>query len=235
MVGRDLWRPNGTSLRFRKEGFVITDLARRGIYLLPIAGILTAVPWVAILGNPSVKTDPVGYARSLTSATDVVSGYLYLAGLICLLFGLLALYAILARTSAASWAGRGMILSLLGIALALPAFGITRLGDTVLADVYLDGHTGVGAAMGLLTDTTLTYRTAIYFGVFVLVSLAGAIAYAVAVWRSGNLPKWAGVLVGLGFWLSMTLSPGIAWVGALCLVVGGVWLARSLSQALSTG
>jgi hypothetical protein len=212
----------------------MTDLARRGIYALPAAGILTAVPWVLSLGSPSVKTDPAGYAHSLTSATHVVGGYLYLAGLICLLFGLLALYALLARTPIASWAGRGMIFSLLGIALALPAFGVTRLGDTVLADVYLDGHQGVSAALGLLPDLTLTYRTTTYFAVFVLISLVGAIASAVAVWKSGALPKWAGVLVGAGFWLSLTFSPGLAWVGALCLVIGGVWLARSVSQAPST-
>ena len=234
MVGRDLRRPNGTSPRFRKEGL-------QSLTWLVGESICCRLP-ASSLQSPGSPSSEIRLSRLIRSGTRAASprprtwsGYLYLAGLICLLFGLLALYAILARTSAASWAGRGMVLSLLGITLALPAFGITRLGDTVLADVYLDGHTGVGAAMGLLTDTTLTYRTAIYFGVFVLVSLAGAIAYAVAVWKSGNLPKWAGVLVGLGSWLSMTLSPGIAWVGALCLVVGGVWLARSLSQALSTG
>ena len=176
-----------------------------------------------------------GYARGLTSAVHAVSGYLYLAGLISLLFGLLALYAYLARTRASSWAGAGMIASVVGIALALPAFGITRLGDTVLADVYLDGHTDLGAAMGLLPDLTVTYRTTAYFGLFVVVSLLGAIAYAVAVWKSGSLPKWAGVLVGAGFALSMTLSPGLAWAGALCLVIGGVWLAGSVSQAPSSG
>ena len=56
---------------------MITNLVHRGIYALPAAGVLTAVPWVLILGNPSVKTDPERYARSLTSTGYAVSGYLY--------------------------------------------------------------------------------------------------------------------------------------------------------------
>ena len=214
---------------------VVTDLVRRGIYALPVAGALTAVPWFFILGNPSAKEDPDGYARGLASAAYAFGGYLYLAGLISLLFGLLALYAYLARTRASSWAGAGMIASVLGIALALPAFGITRLGDTVLADIYLDGHRNLSAAMGLLPDLTVTYRTTAYFGLFVVVSLLGAVAYGVAIWKSGSLPRWAGVLVAAGFGLSMTLSPGLAWVGALCLLIGGLWLARSVGQAPSAG
>jgi hypothetical protein len=107
---------------------VITYLVRRGIYALPAAGVLTALPWVFLLGGPSVKTDPEGYARGLTSIANAVGGYLYLAGLICLLFGLLALYGYLARTRASSWAAGGMIVSVVGITLALPVFGILGPG-----------------------------------------------------------------------------------------------------------
>jgi len=111
--------------------------------------------------------------------------------------------------------------------LALPFFGITTLADTVLTDVYLAGDKGVGPAIGLLSDKTLTYRTTGHLLVFLIVCLAGAIAFAVAVWKSDSLPKWAGVIVAVGFGLSMSLSPVFAWVGSLALVIGGVWLARS--------
>jgi hypothetical protein len=210
-------------------------LVGRGIYALPAAGVLTAVPWVLFLGNPSAKDDPEGYARGVASAVHTVGVYLYLLGLIFLLFGLLALYAYLARTPTSSWAGTAVIASVVGIALALPSFGITMMGDAVLADVYLGGERDLSAAMGLLSDPTLTYRTSANFGVWVIASVIGAIAYAVAAWRSGSVPRWAGVLVAIGFGLSMTLSPGLAWPGGLCLVIGGVWLARSVSQAPSAG
>jgi hypothetical protein len=206
----------------------MVDLSRRGIYALPASGLLTAVPWVFLLGKPNVTTDPEGYARGLTSTVNAVGGYLYLAGLICLLFGLLALYGYLGRSRASSWAAGGMIISVLGIALALPVFGI-GLADAVLGDVYLSGHKDVGAAMVLMAGGTFSGRINAYFGVFVVVSLVGAIVYAVAVWKSGTVPKWAGVIVAAGFALSITLSPVVAWVGALCLVVGGMGLARSVT------
>jgi hypothetical protein len=211
----------------------MSDLVRRGIYALPAAGVLTAVPWVFLFGQPSAKTDPDAYARSVTAAGNGMAGYVYLAGLICLLFGLLALYGYLARTRASTWAAAGMIISVVAIALALMVFGIFALADQVLADVYLAGHKDVSAAMVLLAGGTFSNRINNVFGSFVLLSLLGAIAYAVAVWRSGSLPKWAGILVAAGFVLSMALQPYVAWAGALFLVIGGFWLARSVSQARS--
>jgi hypothetical protein len=67
------------------------------------------------------------------------------------------------------------------------------------------------------------------------ISVIGAIAYAVAVWRSGSLPKVAGTLVAAGFVLSITISPFIGWAGALFLVIGGVWLAIRVSRAQDGG
>ena len=216
----------------KKDG-EMTDLIHRGIYALPVAGVLTAAPWVFILGQPSVKTDPDGYARNMASTAHLVSGYVYLAGIVCLLFGLLALYGYLARTRAAAWAAGGMIISVVAIALALPIFGILGLADAVLGDAYLAGHKDVSAAMVLMAGGTFSDRINNYFGVLIYLSLFGAIAYAVAVWKSGSLPKWSGVLVVLGFVPSLSFSPGIAWAGSLFLVIGGIWLAGRVSQAPS--
>jgi len=52
----------------------------------------------------------------------------------------------------------------------------------------------------------------------------------VAVWRSGSLPKWAGILLAPGIIRSMTLSPGVALAGALLLFISDAWLAGSVSQ-----
>jgi hypothetical protein len=213
-----------------QEESVMTDPVRRGIYLLPAAGILTLVPWLFILG-PAVKTDPQAYARSVTSTGHMVAGYVYIAGFICLLIGLFALYGYLVRSRASTWAAAGMIVSVVAITLALPIFGVVGLANQVLADVYLGGQKDVSSAMVLMAGGTFSDRINNYFGVIVLVSLIGAIANAVAIWRSGTLPKVAGIFLPAGFVLSMTISPGIAWAGALLLVVGGAWLAISISQA----
>jgi hypothetical protein len=216
----------------RKEK-AVADVARRGIYALPVAGVLTAAPWVFILGGPSVKSDPDGYARNLISLSHAASVYVYLFGFVCLLFGLLALYGYLARPRDSSWAAGGLIVSVVAIALALPVFGIVGLADQVLGDVYLAGHKDVSAAMLQLAGGTFSDRINNYFGVLIFVSLIGAIAIAVAVWRSGTLPKWAGVILTPGIVLSLTFSPGLAWIGSLCLVIGGIGLAGRVSQASS--
>ena len=208
----------------------MSTLIRRGIYALPAAGVLTAVPWLFILGGPSLQTDPDGYARGLTSPTSAIAGDVYLAGFICLLFGLLALYAHLVRTPAASWAAGGMIVSVVGVAAALPVFGVFGLASAILGDVYLAGHKDVTAAMLLMGGGTPSHRLNSYFGVLMLIALIGSIANAVAVWRSSTLSKWAGVLLVPGSVLSMTFGP-LAWAGALCLVVGGIGLARGADQA----
>lgn len=209
----------------------MTDLVRRGIYALPAAGILTAMPWVFMLGSASGPTGTAEYARGLTSTTHEVVGDLYLAGFICLLFGLLALYGQLAGSRGSSWAAGGLIASVVAISLVMQVLSIFGLASAVLGDVYLAGHKDVSAAMVLFSGGTLSRRIDNYLGLLMLLSLLGAIANAVAVWRSRVLPKWAGVVVGVGVVLSLNLSPGISWVGALCLVIGGVGLARRAGAA----
>ena len=212
----------------------MTSLIRRGIYALPAAGVLTTVPWLFILRQPSLRTDPDGYARSLISPSIAVAGYVYLAGFICLLFGLLALYAHLARTRGVSWATGGMIVSVVAIALALPVFGVFGLGSAILGDVYLAGHKDVTAAMLLTGGGTPSNRLNSYFGILMLIALIGAIANAVAVWRSRTLPRWAGLVLVPGLVLSMTFSPP-AWAGAICLVAGGAGLAWRADRVADTG
>jgi hypothetical protein len=127
----------------------------------------------------------------------------------------------------------GLIVSVVGIAMVLPIFGVLGLANQVVADVYLAGHKDVTAAMILMAGGTFSNRINNYFGVVILVSLIGAIANSVAIWKSGTLPKVAGILVAAGFVLSMAISPYIAWAGAVCLLIGGVWVAISVSHAPS--
>jgi hypothetical protein len=207
------------------------DLARRGTYALPLAGILTALPWVFILSSPSGQTGTTEYARGLTSTVHEVASDLYLAGFICLLFGLFALFGQLAGARGSSWAAGGLIASVVAIALLMQVLSIFGLASAVLGDVYLSGHKDVSAAMVLFSGGTLSRRIDNYLGLVALLSLLGAIANAVAIWRSRLLPRWAGIVVGAGIVLSLNLSPGISWAGALCLVIGGAGLARRAGVA----
>lgn len=203
-------------------------LVRRGMYALPAAGILTALPWIFILRQPDAKTDPEGFAQVVTSPGGAVGGYLYVAGFVCLLLGLFALYEHLGRTRASGWAVSGLFVSVAVIALTLATIGSLELGARALADAYLNGDKGVNSGLVLMSGESSRITSSIAFCTDL--SLIGAIAFAVAVWRAGSLPKWAGILLAPGIVLSMTLSPGIAWAGALLLVISGIWLARSAGR-----
>jgi hypothetical protein len=206
-------------------------LTRRGLYALPLAGLVTVLPWLLMLSHRSnITRDPDAYARGLTSAAYPIAGYVYLAGFILLLFGLIALCSTLVSSRADLTAVAGLVVSVVAVALLLPVFGILFLADSVLADVYLAGHKDVVVAMTQLSGGTFSNRINRYFLVFVVIALIGGVINAVAIWRSGRLPRWAGVLFAAGFVLSVTITPVIAWVGSLCLMAAGLWLARSAAR-----
>jgi hypothetical protein len=64
----------------------------------------------------------------------------------------------------------------------------------------------------------------------------GDILFAIAIWRSGTLPRWAGVIYALG---SVILSfqpvlPQIGLIiGGLVALIGGAWLAWAIWQQAS--
>ncbi len=207
----------------------MNDLVRRGLYALPVAGILTAIPWF-FLRLPNVDTDPEGYARGAIDAPHVIAGIIYGLGILALLFGVLALYGVLSHTRASGTAAAGMVLSVSSTALLFPIFGILILAHPVLADVYLAGHKDVSAGILPLTGGHFSNRVIAYLIAVLVIALAGAIATAFAVWQSDRLPKWAGVLFAIGFVLTTTISPFVAWAGAALLVISGIWLATSVAQ-----
>jgi hypothetical protein len=77
----------------------------------------------------------------------------------------------------------------------------------------------------------------------VLLSFLGNVLLGIAVWRSGTLPKGAGVLWAaapvllypLGLVYAMTLgprsTPPTVLVGAALMAIGGAWLAGSVLHA----
>jgi hypothetical protein len=201
------------------------DPVRVGIYALPAAGILTLVPWIFILRQPDAKSDPAGFARAVTSTGGVAGGYLYIAGFACLLLGLFALYGYLARTRASGWAVLGLLGTTVVIALTTATIGSLAVGARVLADAFLGGDTNVASGLVLMSGESARIMKSIEIAADL--SLIGSIAFAVAVWRSGSLPKVAGILLVPGIVASMSLSPIVGWAGAVLLVISGVWLARS--------
>jgi hypothetical protein len=208
------------------------NFARLGIWALPVAGILILLPWFVFFGGPTASSDPDGYARQLTSGPFVGAGYVYLVGLVCLLFGLLALFTSL-PPAPGSLPTVGMVLSLSAVALVLPVFGVEVLAGPVLGDVYQAGHKDVSAAMVALAGGSFSGRIITYFVVVILVAALGAIATGTSLWRSRALPRWTIVALQVGFILTVASTPVVTHVGAILLIITGVWIARRFAQPVA--
>lgn len=183
----------------------MSALARRGLWALPVGGavmLLASLPWVWDVGHPAAQYDPPVFARFVTSPVGIFTIYGYLVGSLCLLLGFVALYAHVPWGSAHRWAGAGMVLGVTST-LFLSGFAFTLLGAAVVADYYLSGHQDASALLGKFEGgSVLSPRLRAYAIVSIVVGLAGGVAMAVAIWRSGRLPKWIGIpLVGAFIWL----------------------------------
>ncbi len=211
-------------------------LSRWGLWALPAAGVLTGVLWLGALfagASPDPSSDQAGFARFVTSPGWTIIGDVYIIGVLCLLFGVVALYAVLAESPARQWAAVGMILGVISMALLVGVWMILAFADPILGDLYQSGQQGAGEAFKVMSGGHWSGRMVPVFIVGGLAGLIAAISLGVAIWRSGRLPKWVGVAFGVAFLLSALSAPFVTLVGALLLVVTGVVIAREMGQLAS--
>jgi hypothetical protein len=197
--------------------------ARRGLWLLPLAGVLTGVPWFEFIhvgpGQPHVARDEALRALSLG---DQVAVYAYAAGFLCLLFGLLALHAsVMSR--------RPGVVTL--AAVVLDEVGVLALARPIAAELYLSGHEDTAPLVLQLSGGTFGARVMGFLLGTIFIALLGAIATGAAIWRSGAVPKWAAVLFAIGFVLTMTDTPLIGWFGSALLFGVGSWIAWAVTRS----
>jgi hypothetical protein len=155
----------------------------------------------------------------------VVSHLLCTLAFVLLLYGVLTLYTCLAATPAEPRAFRAMVLSLAGIALILPMLGVETYVLPILGQLSLAGQSGIAPAIDLI------YRGPALgaFLIGLLLLAVGAIMFAVAIWHSAVLPRWAGVLFAMGLALWFPPFPRvIRIIDGFVIGLGGIWLAGSL-------
>ena len=202
------------------------------ILAFPISGAVAAsvalVPGIGI--NPAV--DPAGFAQAanyvgLANLVGIVS-------LVFLLFGFQALSAFLERNSIDKWAFSGKILSVIGLGLFLPFLGVIAFAAPVAGRLYLSGNL---QAVGIISEATSTLNPAALAlgGASVLLSVLGAILFAVGIWRSGKLPKWSAFAYAISAPLNWTphYVPGLWLLGGILLFGAGIGIARGIWKALN--
>ena len=205
---------------------------RLGALSLGLSALLFAV---FPLARPYFRLDPRSPDETLaaaspviTSAPWVLSHVIAMLAFVLLLYGLLALYARLEADEGGRSGICGLVLSLAGIALIMPMLGVEIHILPIIGRLYLEGGTNLAPAVALiyLGPATLMF-------LFALLLLAlGSICFALAIWGSGVLPRWAGVLlaIGLALWFP-PFPPVIRILDGFVIGVGGVWLAGGLWRA----
>jgi hypothetical protein len=124
-----------------------------------------------------------------------------------------------------------MVLSIFGIAFQLIGLGVFVFAIPALSRSFLEGN----QESIIISDYIFEGPFRIIVTLALLLYLAGFILWGVAIWRSGVLPKWAGVLVALHAPLLIFGPVSVAGtvVGAVFALVGGGWIALSVLQSSS--
>lgn len=208
-------------------------MIRIGVLALPLAGLLALVGLYSTL-----QLGPGGILASGDNRAIVSTGYFMsvflgnVLALTVLIFGVLALYAYLANSGEGALALGAMVLSIVGIALTLTSVGVYAYAVPALSQSFLNGQ----VESIRVIDSIFRGPIGTIQGLILLIYSAGFIVFGVAIWRSGALPKWAGVLLAVHAPLiSGPFSIVGTVLGTLLAVVGGGWIALSVLRNPSAG
>ncbi|MGW6504502.1 hypothetical protein [Nonomuraea angiospora] len=189
-----------------------------------LTSLAFAAAGILFLVYPAIR--PSGDDATAMASTAWVAGHAAaMLGFVLLGLAVLGLHQVLGdrlslRAAAVTWVGAG---------LTLPYYGAEDFGLNVIARRSL--HDQAPALMELAEEFRYGPVAITMFAVGLLVLAVGAVMAAIAVWRSGTLPKWSGTALAMGFVLFIPQFFGpyplrIAH-GAL-IMIGGLWLAAAL-------
>jgi hypothetical protein len=170
---------------------------------------------------------PAEVATTFASTSWVASHIVAGRGFVLLPLGLLALSTFLHDTRGERPASQGLIISWIGIGLILPtAFGTEPFALRAIGQAAIQhGNTDL---LALVMSIRMGPQARFLFPGLLMLAI-GAVSIAVAVWRSGTLPRGSGVLFALGLALFFPLFPrAIRIVDGFLIGAGGVWIAMSM-------
>lgn len=201
---------------------------RVGLFALPVYGLLIA--YATLKPQPDQVADPEGWAR-FVSSTSYLIGHVVgnVLGTALVIFGTFALGALLASSRAPRLGLWGMVLSITGYLLFTVPGVISTFATPPIGAAYLAGNREV---MSLEFSPVLTVITLLAL----LLAVIGNGLLSVAIWRSGILPRWAGLIWAaatlifyvLGFALGMATTGAslpTQPIGAALMAIAGAWIA----------
>jgi len=201
---------------------------KTGVAALPLYGLILVL--TTRNPQPDQVIDPEGWAQFVSTPSylgeHIASS---VVGAVLVILGTFALGAFLSRNRAPRLALSAAVLAVMGQTLFMVPGTISTFTTPAIGAAYLSGNREV---MRIEFSPVLTLIT----GVALLLTVAGNILLGVAIWRSGLLPKWAGLLwiIGtlvfyvFGAFLGMaTTNASLPTqpVGALLMAVSSGWIA----------
>lgn len=191
-----------------------------------LSAVALAVAGVLFLLYPAVRpwhdeSTVDGALASMGSGAWVASHVFAMLGFILLALGLLGL-----RSLPLGWTA--VIVTWIGAGLVLPYYGAEDFGLHAAAN-----EPGVDI-LHLAESVRYNPVAVTMFGAGLLSLAAGAVIAAIAVWRSGVLPRYSAIAFGLGFalFLPQFYTPAAVRVAHGVLVaIGCVWLAAAMWRA----
>ena len=201
---------------------------RVGLFALPAYGLLVAYStWKP---QPDQVSDPEGWARFVSSTSYLISHVIAnVLGTALVIFGTFALGAFLAAGRVPRLGLWGMVLSITGYVLFTVPGVISTFATPAIGAAYLAGNREV---MALEFSPVLT--VIIMLGL--LLTVIGNGMLSVAIWRSGSLPRWAGVVWGAATLIFYVLGAALGMattgaslptqpIGGALIAVSGAWIA----------
>lgn len=202
-----------------------TARVRLGATALGLAGILFVL-YPAI--RPFSDEKSLQGAAAFASTEWLVAHILGMLGFTLIGLGLLGLHITLRETRGERLAFGAVVVGWLGIGLTLPYYGGEAFGLHAIGQEALRQH---NATLVALADVVRGGPQEVMFGVGLLLIAVSAIMVAIAIWRSGVLPRWSGVPFALAFALYIPQFFGnqpIRVAHGLLVAIGCLWIAASM-------
>ena len=166
---------------------------------------------------------PLDFSRLVTSPGYALWALRGFAGVVMEMVGTVGLYLYLQKTKAERLAFFGLLLTLVHHLLGMGVFAVAYFLFPAVGEMVLAGQDQAAAY------AAITGPLRVFMGLSLASTLAGLAVMAVAVRRSGALPKWSGWVAFAGFFLIP--FPGVAlqffanalWGGAYFWMAYRVW------------
>ena len=202
------------------------------LWSLPVSGVIAIIALYLRDFASLPGEDLLSWAQVVSSNNYLLSQYMYILAYVLPFFGFWALYMVLLQHNLERLGFWGFMGTLIGTALPLTTLGVFAYASPEMGRLYLVGEEHLPQ---VITDIALGSSLIMgTLGAFLYVG--GCALFGIAVWKSGILAGWAGILLALhGLLISFGFSsPPVIVLSWIFLIVSGGSFIWSLSKEAST-